>query len=441
MDDLFGKTETLPRRSTTPAVDIPDSKIRGRGTFGKASGGAVPQEIDKVKNKRPKLPPPNRLTEHLSPIDINSGNKLIGQASQQANGPGLLNISNSHNSSKLNSSVSGSNQTKTTLDISGQELSSTNISPISANGGVSRPLVRSVSGDQNSSGANTTNSSQLRKSLNFTTSSRARNSQRDQTSIANSVPKKVTNNVSHLTLLTGEPGVKEMLQSLGLLCLVSVLLSIGSLVFLMKVIPTTPELLQLLSQENNYLSKFESKTVYQVTVTLCSLTLTLNLSCLMVCAIQFIFATKLVKTSHGSLRTSKYLKQASISRICAIGGFFLSIPLFLIGIVLFSFLHFHETSAILTSVVIGFGIVFCGAAVVHNVFVWQREKTSSQSSIGTVLDKTLLGMENKKGDTSQQSRPGTSHSRIVLPHATLDLSNGTLNGTITAKSLDLSTLV
>ena len=42
------------------------------------------------------------------------------------------------------------------------------------------------------------------------------------------------------------------------------------------------------------------------------------------------------------------------------------------GIVLFSFLHFNETPAIVTSVVIGLGIIFCGGAVIHNVFVWQK---------------------------------------------------------------------
>ena len=31
----------------------------------------------------------------------------------------------------------------------------------------------------------------------------------------------------------------------------------------------------------------------------------------------------------------------------------------------------------MTSILIGVGIVFCGGAMVHNVFVWQREKTIS----------------------------------------------------------------
>ena len=38
-------------------------------------------------------------------------------------------------------------------------------------------------------------------------------------------------------------------------------------------------------------------------------------------------------------RTTKYLKKASLTRTCAIGGFFLSIPLFLIGECLSASLH------------------------------------------------------------------------------------------------------
>ena len=52
-------------------------------------------------------------------------------------------------------------------------------------------------------------------------------------------------------------------------------------------------------------------------------------------------------------------------------AYFITISYFT-GIVLFTFLHFNETPAIVTSVVIGLGIVFCGGAVIHNVFIWQR---------------------------------------------------------------------
>ena len=56
----------------------------------------------------------------------------------------------------------------------------------------------------------------------------------------NSTKKK--QNVSQLMLLTTEAGVKEMIQSLGLLSLVSLLLALGSLVFLLKIIPDGPEI-------------------------------------------------------------------------------------------------------------------------------------------------------------------------------------------------------
>ena len=45
------------------------------------------------------------------------------------------------------------------------------------------------------------------------------------------------------------------------------------------------------------------------------------------------FSCRMLKSrqSFFYFRTTKYLKKASLTRTCAIGGFFLSIPLFLIG--------------------------------------------------------------------------------------------------------------
>lgn len=82
------------------------------------------------------------LTGRLTPIDtslssakggprVTTGHAghVSGHVYSSANG--LLNVS-SHNSSKLSSSNSGSNVTKTTVDLSHHELNSTQISPISA---------------------------------------------------------------------------------------------------------------------------------------------------------------------------------------------------------------------------------------------------------------------------------------------------------------------
>ncbi|XP_018565654.1 uncharacterized protein LOC108906779 [Anoplophora glabripennis] len=177
-----------------------------------------------------------------------------------------------------------------------------------------------------------------------------------------------------------EVGVKEMLVSLGLLCLVSLLLALLSLIFLLKISPVTAnDIRELLrSEQLTVITAEEYVVVYEVTLALCALTLSLNLCCLLVCAIQFLFAVKLVKSPHGGNdRTNKYLQKSSVSRVCAVGGFFISIPVFLTGIILYTFIQFHSTPAIVTSVFIGLGIIFCGCAMVHNVFIWQKEKTNA----------------------------------------------------------------
>lgn len=99
-------------------------------------------------------------------------------------------------------------------------------------------------------------------------------------------------NVSKFMLKSKEAGVKEMITSLALLCLVSLLLALLSLVFLLKI--SSPE------SDRNY--DPDLVVVNEVTLAMCALTLLLNLCCLLVCAIQFLFAVKLVKSAHGRAR-------------------------------------------------------------------------------------------------------------------------------------------
>ena len=96
-----------------------------------------------------------------------------------------------------------------------------------------------------------------------------------------------------------EPGVREMLTSLGLLCLVSLLLALLSLVFMLKISPVTAADVKdfLRSDQVTVISPEEYVLVYEVTLALCALSLSLNLCCLLVCAVQFLFAVKLVRDS------------------------------------------------------------------------------------------------------------------------------------------------
>ena len=96
--------------------------------------------------------------------------------------------------------------------------------------------------------------------------------------------------VSRFILQSKEAGVKDMIMSLALLCTVSLLLALLSLVFLLKVSPVRQEKLQ------------EYTGVYEVTLALGALSLSLDICCLLVCSIQFVFAVKLVRAAHGRAR-------------------------------------------------------------------------------------------------------------------------------------------
>ncbi|KAJ8936479.1 hypothetical protein NQ314_012342 [Rhamnusium bicolor] len=95
-----------------------------------------------------------------------------------------------------------------------------------------------------------------------------------------------------------EVGVKEMLVSLGLLCLISPV--------------TANDIRELLrSEQLTVITAEEYVVVYEVTLALCALTLSLNLCCLLVCAIQFLFAVKLVKSPHGGNDRKKKMSKLS----------------------------------------------------------------------------------------------------------------------------------
>lgn len=98
-----------------------------------------------------------------------------------------------------------------------------------------------------------------------------------------------------------EPGVKEMLASLALVCLVSLLLALLSLVFLLKISPLSRRPEDRVVQ-NSFVSSEEYMIVYEITLATCSISLSLALSASFVCAIQFLFTVKLVKSSYQGYR-------------------------------------------------------------------------------------------------------------------------------------------
>lgn len=96
-----------------------------------------------------------------------------------------------------------------------------------------------------------------------------------------------------------------------------------------------------------------------------------------------------------------------------------------IGIILYTFTQFHSTPAIITSILIGVGIVFCGCAMVHNVFVWQREKTICVRSLNP-LNLSIAAnhqqqpqnqLQTHQSQTQQQQTPISTISSPQPTHS------------------------
>lgn len=239
-------------------------------------------------------------------------------------------------------------------------------------------------------------------------------------------------------------GVREMLISLGLLCLLSLLMGLLALVFLLKMSPP-PDPYNF--DQVRIVSAEEQTAVYEVSLALCSLSLTLDVCCCLVCAAQLLFAARLITASSGLAnavardnRIKKFLRDSAATRICAIAGFFVSIPVFLSDVVLYTLLQFPSMPAITTSILITVGIVLCGLAMLHNIVVWRRHKKASTKLNGSMVPElSVIG-----GPSMVTGNRLMSPSQ--MPPATLDLSNLTSNKSVNAShlsngQLELSTLV
>ncbi|CRK91086.1 CLUMA_CG004774, isoform A [Clunio marinus] len=229
-------------------------------------------------------------------------------------------------------------------------------------------------------------------------------------------------------------GAREALTSLGLLCLVSLLLALLSLIFLLKISPGTKSFHNI-QQQLLGSSVEEYAIVFDVTLALCALSLSLNLCCLLVCAIQFLFAVKLVGSSPAIIggRENKYLQKSSVSRICAIGGFFISIPIFLTGIILYTFTQFHSTPAIVTNQINNHSYVN-GGGLAHINTTLNNTHLSLLSQ--AVTPNPYFGLRTTPPTPkSQQMHNGSPNNS-----ANLDQSNNFRNSSVTTAH-ELSTLV
>ncbi|KAL0134766.1 hypothetical protein PUN28_001499 [Cardiocondyla obscurior] len=84
--------------------------------------------------------------------------------------------------------------------------------------------------------------------------------------------------------------------------------------------------------------------------------------------------------------------------------------------ILYTFIQFHSTPAIVTSVFIGLGIVFCGCAMVHNVFVWQKEKTNAVKAFAREQCEVAAQLQRQQQQQSHQQGHSQQHQQHHQQH-------------------------
>lgn len=177
-------------------------------------------------------------------------------------------------------------------------------------------------------------------------------------------------------------GVRNSLVSLGLVCILSLVLAVIGIQLLFRL--NTRQMTQVTTRSlsNSLLHNNESyASTLEVAVALTTFVIMFDLVCLLVCSFQLYFAAKLVKCPQGDERTFKYLKECASTRFIAIAAFFVSIPILLLAILLYAILEFHATASIISTVILSGGVSYAIATVVHSGYVWRTEKEKADLNI------------------------------------------------------------
>ncbi|XP_074650456.1 uncharacterized protein LOC141905488 [Tubulanus polymorphus] len=206
-------------------------------------------------------------------------------------------------------------------------------------------------------------------------------------------------------------GIDKSILSLGLMALTSLVLALFSTLFLFRLGSMQADEPLMKNKPSTTLRNrlITSVTMYEnfqdVTIALCSFILMLNLCCLLVSSMQCFYAAKILKVPQGELRAFKYLKECNNSRFLAATGLFISIPITIIAMILYMLMEFNMISAIIGSVVLAIGIIFCLFSMVHDTYFWCQEKKRAFNN-EPIYDNPMMfcegggGIPGKKNELS-----------------------------------------
>nr|XP_054756336.1 uncharacterized protein LOC129262271 [Lytechinus pictus] len=180
--------------------------------------------------------------------------------------------------------------------------------------------------------------------------------------------------LSRATLTSKEFGVEKSLSAMGILALIAVIITSLSIVLLIQFNSMQSQLLTDGAVEGVTGTRWYSD-ILDSGVVLISFCLMLNLCCVVVCTGQSYFTAKMLKLPQGEERSCDFLKNTSGTRFLAVCSFFVSIPIFLVALMLYILLEFRTIPATVSSALIGLAILFMVFSFGHNVHLWQREQS------------------------------------------------------------------
>jgi hypothetical protein len=119
--------------------------------------------------------------------------------------------------------------------------------------------------------------------------------------------------------------------------------------------------------------------VEEVAVALSAITVALDLGCVLTLSLQCFFVARFSRIVNGEERAFTYIKRCSASRAASTAGFFLSIPAFLLAVMLYAVLEYSFVSAIICVIIFTASIVCFIVTSAHAIHIWNTEKAKSAS--------------------------------------------------------------
>nr|KAG5703658.1 hypothetical protein BaRGS_002532 [Batillaria attramentaria] len=125
---------------------------------------------------------------------------------------------------------------------------------------------------------------------------------------------------------------------------------------------------------------------------------------------------------NAKTRSVKYLRECSSSRFIAVMGFFLSIPAFLVALMLAILLKLTPGPALTSCVMLGVGVLFCVLSVMQNVYHWRVEKARADDRLPVyetqfVDQKAKEKKKKRKVETVDQADEDSPTSTKKPKHA------------------------